>query len=89
MLSTEDARGMDGERERKRSEETGRKEGAVVVGACVYIRERGERVEDAQSVNCNARTRTRPRPCPGHASSSLHPSSPFPLPPRKNTQSNT
>lgn len=34
-----------------------------MVGACVYIRERGERVEDAQSVNRNARTRTHtPRP---------------------------
>lgn len=85
MLSTEEVRGLDGWRE-KRSEGTGRKEGAVVVGACVYIRERGERVEDAQSVNRNARTRTRPRPCPGHASSSLHPPpylSPFPLPPGK------
>lgn len=61
MLSTEDVRGLDGWRE-KRSEGTGRKEGAVVVGACVYIRERGERVEDAQSVNRNARTRTLPRP---------------------------
>lgn len=53
-----------------------------MVGACVYIRERGERVEDAQSVNRNARTRT--RPAPGHAScsapSTLHFSS-LPLPP--------
>lgn len=44
-----------------------------MVGACVYIRERGERVEDAQSVN---RTCTR-IPAQGHASSTN------PLPPGK------
>lgn len=53
-----------------------------MVGACVYIRERGERVEDAQSVNRNARTRT--RPAPGHASCSAPSTLQFsslPLPP--------
>jgi hypothetical protein len=58
MLSTEDlcVEWIDKREEGGRSEGTGRKEGAVVVGACVYIRERGEQVEDAQSVNPNAHT---------------------------------
>lgn len=55
------------------------------MGACVYIRERGERVEDAQSVNRSMHAHT-PRPHTSSSCAAHHPplfSYPFPPAPGK------